>query len=335
MGLVSDPGLRRLLGCPKERWSIMWGNYDFTGKIQWLKETDVLKSPVFVNWRSRMMKICRNTEDWKSFWRQSYLDAWEDYMRSIRKQAIQLVGLCSADRFFNGAGRSVWMSDQVQTGKGVLLKNTKFLVILILTEEDRIRGATLQVLRVLSEQEGFMGISMQTSSEIHSGGRQAKECRIQYVGNIFSLFHGNFLMDGPQPIWRISIGNGRSSSPDSKDGMLVLSGDVPLLFNFADWCALKELLLFPWSSGRGWERSRRILKWRKGRDHVQKFLYKQTVETDPCRIWGRGIARQCRSGHRSSVMQRRNAGSFVLLIAERNGQIQEDRYSQFVNKDHD
>ena len=88
------------------------------------------------------------------FLRQSYIDAWEDYQRSIRKASFpqwDYIVLTSSNEAQAEAFRSQIAYRQE---KNVLPNRTKYLVIPD-PEGKRIGsgGATLQVLRKLAEQE--------------------------------------------------------------------------------------------------------------------------------------------------------------------------------------
>ena len=86
-------------------------------------------------------------------------------------------------------------------------------------------------------------------------------------------------MDGPQPLFDEFL-IGMAGVPSRfKDGMLVLSGDVLLLFNplqidaqFSGAAAISMKSPVEVGKDHG-------VFLNDGTDHVQKFLHKQTVET--------------------------------------------------------
>ena len=106
------------------------------------------------------------------FLRQSYIDAWEDYQRSIRKASFpqwDYIVLTSSNEAQAEAFRSQIAYRQE---KNVLPNRTKYLVIPD-PEGKRIGsgGATLQVLRKLAEQEDIQGnFHEKRILVIHSGG---------------------------------------------------------------------------------------------------------------------------------------------------------------------
>ena len=106
------------------------------------------------------------------FLRQSYIDAWEDYQRSIRKRSFAqwdyIVLTASNEEQANAFQSQI----TYRQNKNVLPCKTKYLV---LPDPDGKRvgsgGATLQVLRKLSEQEDIAGdFHNKRILVIHSGG---------------------------------------------------------------------------------------------------------------------------------------------------------------------
>ena len=110
---------------------------------------------------------------------------------------------------------------------------TKFLVI---PDPDGKRigsgGATLHVLRTLSEREGFLGdFHGKRILVIHSGGDSKRVPQYSVCGKLFSPVPRE-LPDGRGSTLFDEFLIGMSGVPSRfKEGMLVLSGDVLLLFN--------------------------------------------------------------------------------------------------------
>lgn len=122
------------------------------------------------------------------FLRQSYLDAWEDYMRSIRKTSYTQWDYVVLTASNEAQAEAFECQIRYRQERGVLPKNTKFLVI---SDPDGKRigsgGATLQVLRVLSEQEGFGGnFHGKRVLVIHSGGDSKRVPQYSVCGKLFS-----------------------------------------------------------------------------------------------------------------------------------------------------
>lgn len=266
------------------------------------------------------------------FLRQSYLDAWEDYGRSIRKSSYAqwdyvVLTASSEAQAMSFEEQIAWRRD-----KGVLPKNTRFLVIPD-PEGKRIGsgGATLQVLRVLSEQEGFQGnFHNKRVLVIHSGGDSKRVPQYSVCGKLFSPVPRE-LPDGRPSTLFDEFLIGMAGVPSRfKEGMLILSGDVLLLFN-----PLQIDASFEGAAAISMKSPVEIGKdhgvfLNDGTDHVQKFLHKQTVET----LTDMGAVNA--EGNVDLDTGAVLCGSEMLealfsLISE-NGVIQEEKYAQFVNE---
>lgn len=266
------------------------------------------------------------------FLRQSYLDAWEDYGRSIRKSSYaqwDYVVLTASNE-----AQAMSFEEQIawRRDKGVLPKNTRFLVIPD-PEGKRIGsgGATLQVLRVLSEQEGFQGnFHNKRVLVIHSGGDSKRVPQYSVCGKLFSPVPRE-LPDGRPSTLFDEFLIGMAGVPSRfKEGMLILSGDVLLLFN-----PLQIDASFEGAAAISMKSPVEIGKdhgvfLNDGTDHVQKFLHKQTVET----LTDMGAVNA--EGNVDLDTGAVLCGSEMLealfsLISE-NGVIQEEKYAQFVNE---
>ena len=215
------------------------------------------------------------------FLRQSYIDAWEDYQRSIRKASFpqwDYIVLTSSNEAQAEAFRSQIAYRQE---KNVLPNRTKYLVIPD-PEGKRIGsgGATLQVLRKLAEQEDIQGnFHEKRILVIHSGGDSKRVPQYSVCGKLFSPVprelpdgRGSTLFDE----FLISMAGVPSRF---KEGMLLLSGDVLLLFN-----PLQIDAQFHGAAAISMKSPVEVGKdhgvfLNNGRDHVKKFLHKQSVET--------------------------------------------------------
>ncbi len=266
------------------------------------------------------------------FLRQSYLDAWEDYMRSIRKRSYTQWDYVVLTASNEAQAEAFECQIRYRQERGVLPKNTKFLVI---SDPDGKRigsgGATLQVLRVLSEQEGFGGnFHGKRVLVIHSGGDSKRVPQYSVCGKLFSPVPRE-LPDGRPSTLFDEFLIGMAGVPSRfKDGMLVLSGDVLLLFNplqidaqFSGAAAVSMKSPVEVGKDHG-------VFLNDGTDHVQKFLHKQTVET----LQNMGAVNSQGNVDLDTgavLCSAEMLEALFSLIAE-NGQIQEDRYSQFVNE---
>lgn len=266
------------------------------------------------------------------FLRQSYLDAWEDYLRSIRKASYAQWDYVVLTASNEAQAESFEKQIEWRREKNVLPKNTKFLVI---PDPDGKRigsgGATLQVLRVLSEKERFCGnFHNKRVLVIHSGGDSKRVPQYSVCGKLFSPVPRE-LPDGRPSTLFDEFLIGMAGVPSRfKEGMLILSGDVLLLFN-----PLQIDASFEGAAAISMKSPVEIGKdhgvfLNDGTDHVQKFLHKQTVET----LQAMGAVN--REGNVDLDTGAVLCGAEMLealfsLIAEDN-EICEEKYQRFVNE---
>ena len=175
------------------------------------------------------------------FLRQSYLDAWEDYGRSLHKSSFirwDYVILTAS----NEAQADVYrMQIANRLGKGLLPVSTRY-VVLPDPEGKRVGsgGATFHVLRHVAEEayraaekveEEFQPFSGKRILVIHSGGDSKRVPQYSAIGKLFSPVPRE-LPDGRGSTLFDEFIIGMSGVPSRiSEGMLVLSGDVLLLFN--------------------------------------------------------------------------------------------------------
>lgn len=215
------------------------------------------------------------------FLRQSCQDAWEDYARSIRKVNFprwDYVILTSSNEEQARSFRSQ-IADRLE--QGVLPGWTKYFVLPD-PEGKRVGsgGATLNVLRFLSEEEGLRGdFHNKRILVIHSGGDSKRVPQYSVCGKLFSPVprelpdgRGSTLFDE----FLISMAGVPARF---KEGMLVLSGDVLLLFNplqidaqFRGAAAISMKSPVEVGVDHG-------VFLNDGSDHVKMFLHKQPAET--------------------------------------------------------
>lgn len=215
------------------------------------------------------------------FLRQSYIDAWEDYQRSIRKRSFAqwdyIVLTASNDEQANAFQSQI----TYRQNKNVLPCKTKYLV---LPDPDGKRvgsgGATLQVLRKLAEQEDIAGdFHNKRILVIHSGGDSKRVPQYSVCGKLFSPVPRE-LPDGRASTLFDEFLIGMAGVPSRfREGMLVLSGDVLLLFNplqidaqFHGAAAISMKSPVDVGKDHG-------VFLNNGKDYVKKFLHKQSIET--------------------------------------------------------
>lgn len=215
------------------------------------------------------------------FLRQSYLDSWEDYERSLRKKNFikwDYVILTASNETQAAAYRE---QIQERLEKDLLPRETHYAVLPDPNGE-RVGsgGATFQVLRYLGEknpdeQELFKNKRILV---IHSGGDSKRVPQYSAIGKLFSPVPRE-LPDGRGSTLFDEFIIGMSGVPSRiQEGMLVLSGDVLLLFNplqidaqfdGAAAISIKE----PVSTGKD-----HGVFLNDGNDYVKCFLHKQTEE---------------------------------------------------------
>ena len=159
---------------------------------------------------------------------QSYEDAWADYQRSLTGLEIpawDYVVLTASNEHQAEGFRA-----QLESRRGFLPTRTQFVVI---PDEGGVRvgsgGATLSVLRYLRQREpGFEGKRIMV---IHSGGDSKRVPQYSALGKLFSPVPHR-LPDGRSSTLFDEFMIGLSAMPGRiQQGMLLLSGDVILLFN--------------------------------------------------------------------------------------------------------
>lgn len=214
------------------------------------------------------------------FLSQSYKDTWDDYARSLVKDDFAMwdyIILTASDEH-----QASGFCEQINFRKegGFLPKKTKFAVI---PDPGNIRvgsgGATLGVLRYLVNDLGSSDFSGKRILVIHSGGDSKRVPQYSALGKLFSPVP-HTLPDGrPSTLFDEFIITMSSVPSRISEGMLLLSGDVLLLFNPLQ-------IDF---SGHGAAAISFKEKVETGKNHgvfligdggkVEKFLHKQSVES--------------------------------------------------------
>ena len=161
------------------------------------------------------------------FFSQSYHDAWVDYTRSIQSTSFPTWDyvILTASNEHQAEGFRL----QVESRKGYLPSRTRFAVI---PDEGGVRvgsgGATLSVLKWLNGNGGWAGKRVLV---IHSGGDSKRVPQYSALGKLFSPVPHR-LPDGRSSTLFDEFLISMSAVPGRiREGMLLLSGDVLLLFN--------------------------------------------------------------------------------------------------------
>ena len=265
------------------------------------------------------------------FLSQSYQDAWADYSRSlVSPQFVHwdyIILTASNER--QAEGFQAQLKERRQAG--LLPLQTQFAVIPD-PEGKRVGsgGATLGVLKYVAEQTGRADFAGLRILVIHSGGDSKRVPQYSALGKLFS----------PVPH---ELPNGRASTlfdefmiamatvPSRvREGMLLLSGDVLLLFN---------PLLIDYSGRNGAaisfkehvETGREHGVFLRGEDgNVKRFLHKQTVEA--LRLCGAVNEQDCVDIDTGAVIFSKEMLSALYGLISREGKAQEELFRSLVNE---
>ena len=162
------------------------------------------------------------------FLSEAYKDAWQDYQRSINSPSYptwDYVFLTASNEH-----QAHMYELQIQNRKDYLPQRTRYIVI---PDEDGVRvgsgGATLSVLKKLREyEEGFEGLRVLV---IHSGGDSKRIPQYSACGKLFSSVPHKLPDQRNSTLFDELLISISSIPGRMKEGMLILSGDVMLLFN--------------------------------------------------------------------------------------------------------
>lgn len=267
------------------------------------------------------------------FLSQSYQDAWADYMRAMTVPNFSKWDYVILTASNEQQAEGFRMQLKERRVAGFLPDGTHFAV---LPDPDGKRvgsgGATLNVIRYIAEQTGrtsenvFEGLRVLV---IHSGGDSKRVPQYSALGKLFS----------PVPH---ELPNGRASTlfdefmiamasvPSRiREGMLLLSGDVLLLFNplLIDYSGEGAAAI---SFKEHVETGKNHGVFLSGEDgNVAQFLHKQTVET--LKNKGAVNEQECVDIDTGAVIfSSQMLNSLYGLISE-NGQFSKSLYERYVN----
>lgn len=256
---------------------------------------------------------------------QSYSDAWDDYKRSMSNDAFPVwdyIILTASNEH-----QAKTFISQIESRKDRLPSRT---TVGIVPDEGGVRvgsgGATLSVLKWLKERGGWEGKRILV---IHSGGDSKRVPQYSALGKLFSPVPHE-LPDGRSSTLFDEFIIAMSAVPGRiREGMLLLSGDVLLIFNalLVDWSGKGAAAI---SFKEEAETGRNHGVFLRGSDgNVKRFLHKQTVET----LSSVGAVND--AGHvdidTGALLFGTDVLSSLFSLISTNGETDPDKYAGFVN----
>lgn len=217
------------------------------------------------------------------FLAQSYQDSWEDYQRSLRKKSYivwdYVVLTASNEEQAEAYRQQITYRQEL----GVLSDRTEYVV---LSDPDGKRvgsgGATFNVLKYIAEQDGCRDVNHFRNKRIlviHSGGDSKRVPQYSACGKLFCPVPRQLPNGRPSTLFAEIIIGMSAVAGRIPEGMLILSGDVLLLFNplqidfqyhGAAAISIKENVETGKDHG---------VFLNDGNDHVELFLHKQSEES--------------------------------------------------------
>lgn len=264
------------------------------------------------------------------FLSQSYEDSWDDY-----KRAITYSGFASWDFVILTASnerQAAGFSAQIEERKksGYLPANTHFAVI---PDEGGKRvgsgGATLGVIKYIVEKTGSASFKGLRILVIHSGGDSKRVPQYSALGKLFSPVPHE-LPDGRASTLFDEFIIGMSGVPSRiREGMVLLSGDVLLLFNplQIDFSGEGAAAISFKESVETGKNHGVFLKGESG--NVVRFLHKQTVES--LKEYGAVNERGSVDIDTGAVIFSSNMLSSLASLISENGILSDKAYKKYVN----
>lgn len=166
------------------------------------------------------------------FLSQSYRDAWDDYVRSLKKHGYVTWDyvILTASNERQAEGFRAQIEERL---RGEYLPHSTHFAVIPDVDGKRIGsgGATLSVIKYIAERERKADFSDLKILVIHSGGDSKRVPQYSAIGKLFSPVPRE-LPDGRASTLFDEFIISMSSLPARiREGMLLLSGDVLLLFN--------------------------------------------------------------------------------------------------------
>ncbi len=264
------------------------------------------------------------------FLSQSYKDAWDDYNRSLTRANFALWDyvIITASNDFQAEGFNAQI--KARQDSGLLPAKTHFAVIPD-PEGKRVGsgGATLGVIRYIAEHSGRTDFDDLRILVIHSGGDSKRVPQYSALGKLFSPVPRK-LPDGRSSTLFDEFMIVMSSVPSRiKSGMLLLSGDVLLLFNplQIDYSGIGAAAISFKEDVETGKNHGVFLRGENG--NVSKFLHKQTVET--LKEQGAVNENNCVDIDTGAVIFSADMLASLYSLVCKDGVLSEELYNKYVN----
>lgn len=270
------------------------------------------------------------------FMQQSYLDSWEDYERSLNKSNFikwDFIILTAS----NEEQALVYREQIAYRLKNRQLPATTHYAVLPDPEGKRVGsgGATFNVMRYIAEQSSEECHENIFKNKrilvIHSGGDSKRVPQYSAIGKLFSPVPRE-LPDGRGSTLFDEFMIGMSGVPSRiKEGMLVLSGDVLLLFN-----PLQIDAMFHGAAAISIKERVEIGKnhgvfLNDGHDNVGQFLHKQTEEH--LREVGAVNSQNCVDLDTGAVLFDSDLLQSLFGLISTDGKIDQQKFDCFVSEE--
>lgn len=278
------------------------------------------------------------------FLQQSYMDAWEDYERSINKLNFYRWDYCILTAS-NEEQAGTYREQINRRRESHQLPEKCHYAVLPDPEGKRVGsgGATFNVLRYIAKQEKAAGSASAVDGNptknpfrgkrilvIHSGGDSKRVPQYSAVGKLFSPVPRE-LPDGRNSTLFDELIIGMSGVPSRiQEGMLVLSGDVLLLFNSLQIDAVSHGAMAVSIKERLDVGKEHGVYLNDGHNYVGQFLHKQSEER--LREAGAVNQKDCVDLDTGAVLFSSDLLMSLYGLISTEGEIDGKKFDEFVNE---
>lgn len=267
------------------------------------------------------------------FLRQSYIDAWNDYQRVVKaKEGGWDFVILTASNEDQAKGYQLEIDSRKQAGRIPL--HCEYIVLPD-PEGKRVGsgGATFHVLRYLAEKIGGQAQDCLNGKKvlvIHSGGDSKRVPQYSVCGKLFSPVPRELPNGYPSTLFDEFMISMTAVAGRVREGMLILSGDVLLLFNplqldFQFQGAAAISIKEPVTTGK-----EHGVFLRNCHGLVEQFLHKKSEEQ--LRTVGAVNTQDCVDLDTGAVLLDCQLISHLMNLITTDGKIDEQKYNEFVNE---